>query len=225
TGARFRCADRGACPPNASIRPDRRRTRRARGRFGGKAKCGARKGKSSTRYRAVSRARGAHGVMGHQRRMVDQPRASLDRAPRPLCGGICRGAPGQTHPKDLEKAGEDRGPRCSAPAQTPHLVSTLRYACQFFASLFDGRKQAMQRRRFSKILKNLQGSLGNLNDIEVHKRLAATVAHPRKRPRKQAVKAMAMGFIAGQEHLQIASCIAGAKKAGEQLSDLPKFWK
>ena len=105
------------------------------------------------------------------------------------------------------------------------LVKKLRYACQFFASLFDGRKQAMQRRRFSKILKNLQGSLGNLNDIEVHKRLAAAVAHPRKRSRKQAVKAMAMGFIAGQEHPQIASCIAGAEKAGEQLSDLPKFWK
>ena len=105
------------------------------------------------------------------------------------------------------------------------LVKKLRYACQFFASLFDGRKQAIQRKRFSKILKNLQGSLGILNDIEVHKRLAAAVAHPRKRSRKQAVKALAMGFIAGQEHPQIASCIAEAEKAGEQLSDLPKFWK
>jgi hypothetical protein len=34
-----------------------------------------------------------------------------------------------------------------------------------------------------------------------------------------------MGFIAGQEHPQIASCIAEAEKAGKQLSDLPKFWK
>jgi hypothetical protein len=70
----------------------------------------------------------------------------------------------------------------------------------------------------------LQGSLGNLNDIEVHKRLAATVAHPRKRSRKQAAKALAMGFITGQEHQQIASCVAKAGKAGEQLSDLRKFW-
>jgi inorganic triphosphatase YgiF len=104
-------------------------------------------------------------------------------------------------------------------------VKKLRYGAEFFASLFDRRKQAIQRKRFAKILKNLQGSLGNLNDIEVHIRLAATVAHPRKRSRKQAEKALAMGFIAGQEHPLIASCIAEAEKAGEQLSDLPKFWK
>lgn len=103
-------------------------------------------------------------------------------------------------------------------------VKKLRYASEFFGSLFDSRKQAIQRKRFAKILKNLQGSLGNLNDIEVHKRLAATVAHPRKRSRKQAAKALAMGFITGQEHQQIASCVAKAGKAGEQLSDLRKFW-
>jgi hypothetical protein len=34
-----------------------------------------------------------------------------------------------------------------------------------------------------------------------------------------------MGFIAGQEYQQIASCITAAEKAGEQLSDLQKFWR
>jgi triphosphatase len=104
-------------------------------------------------------------------------------------------------------------------------VKKLRYACEFFAGLFDSRKQATQRKQFSKILKNLQGSLGNLNDIEVHKRLATTIAHPRKGSRKQPVKALAMGFIAGQEHQQIASCITAVEKAGEQLSDLQRFWR
>jgi hypothetical protein len=33
------------------------------------------------------------------------------------------------------------------------------------------------------------------------------------------------GKSSSQEHPQIASCIAEAEKAGEQLSDLPKFWK
>ena len=60
---------------------------------------------------------------------------------------------------------------------------------------------------------------------EVHKRLAATVVvHPRKRSRKQAAKALAMGFITGQENQQIASWIAAARTTGEQLSDVPKFW-
>jgi triphosphatase len=103
-------------------------------------------------------------------------------------------------------------------------VKKLRYACAFFAGLFDSRKQTAQREHFVKTLKDLQGSLGNLNDIEVHKRLAKTIAHPRKRSRKQTKEALAMGFIAGQEHQQIASCIAAAEKAGEQLSDLSQFW-
>jgi CHAD domain-containing protein len=103
-------------------------------------------------------------------------------------------------------------------------VKKVRYSSEFFASLFENREQASQRQRFVKTLKNLQGSLGNLNDIEVHKRLAVTIAHPRKRSRRQAARALAMGFIAGQEDQQIASCVAAVEKAGERLSGLPKFW-
>src|SRR5215469_2455169 len=44
-------------------------------------------------------------------------------------------------------------------------VKKLRYACEFFAGLFDNRKQTAQRKHFAKTLKDLQGSLGNLNDI------------------------------------------------------------
>jgi CHAD domain-containing protein len=104
-------------------------------------------------------------------------------------------------------------------------LKKLRYACEFFAGLFDGRKQTNERKRFASILKALQGSLGALNDIEVHKRLAVTMAHPRKRSGKQAAKALAMGFIAGQEQQQIAACIAAADKTGERLSNSTKFWK
>jgi CHAD domain-containing protein len=104
-------------------------------------------------------------------------------------------------------------------------VKKLRYACEFFAGLFDSRKQTAQRKHFAKTLKDLQGSLGNLNDIEVHKRLATTIAHPRKRSKKQTVKALAMGFIAGQEDQQIATCIAAAAKTGEKLSVLEEFWR
>jgi triphosphatase len=103
-------------------------------------------------------------------------------------------------------------------------VKKLRYASEFFAGLFDSRKQASLRKRFDRILKSLQRSLGTLNDIEVHKRLAVTIGHPRKRSRKQTEKALAMGFITGQEHQQIASCVAAARKTGEQLADVPKSW-
>ena len=104
-------------------------------------------------------------------------------------------------------------------------VKKLRYACEFFVGLFDGREQIRERKRFASILKSLQGSLGTLNDIEVHKRLAATIAHPRKLSRKHAERALAMGFIAGQEQQQVASCIATAEKTGKQLSNSAKFWQ
>jgi hypothetical protein len=71
----------------------------------------------------------------------------------------------------------------------------------------------------------LQGSLGALNDIEVHKRLAVMITHPRKHTRKQAEKALAMGFIAGQEQQQIASRIAVTEKAGGKLPKSAKFWR
>jgi CHAD domain-containing protein len=83
-------------------------------------------------------------------------------------------------------------------------VKKLRYACEFFTGLFDGPKQISKRRRFASFLKSLQGSLGTLNDIE---------------------KAMTMGFIAGQEQQQIASCITAAEKTADQLSNSTKFWK
>jgi len=104
-------------------------------------------------------------------------------------------------------------------------IKKLRYACEFFAGIFDNHRQTRERKRLTSILKTLQGSLGALNDIEVHKRLAVTLAHHRKRARKQAEKALAMGFIAGQEQREIASCIAVAEKAGGQLSNSAKFWK
>jgi len=104
-------------------------------------------------------------------------------------------------------------------------VKKLRYACEFFAGLFDGRKQAVQRKRLGKVLRDLQAALGTLNDTEVHRRLATAIAHPRKQSRKQSEKALAMGYIAGQEQQRVASCIAVVKKAGGRLSDATKFWK
>jgi triphosphatase len=84
-------------------------------------------------------------------------------------------------------------------------VKKLRYASEFFAGLFPGRKQAIQRKRFSKTLKALQESLGTLNDVEIHRRVATAIAHPQKPSEKEAEKALAMGFIAGQEKQQVAS--------------------
>ncbi|HYM71921.1 MAG TPA: CHAD domain-containing protein [Stellaceae bacterium] len=104
-------------------------------------------------------------------------------------------------------------------------IKKLRYATEFFASLFDRRKQAARRKKSGKILKALQNSLGTLNDIEVHKRLARTVVHPTAPIRKKAEKAFAMGFITGQEQGRIAACLGDARTMGRRLSAAPQFWQ
>jgi inorganic triphosphatase YgiF len=104
-------------------------------------------------------------------------------------------------------------------------VKKLRYACEFFSGLFEGHKRIAQRNRLGRILKSLQDALGTLNDFDVHRRLSATVAHRGKRSREQSEKALAMGFITGQEQQEATRYIAGVKKTGTRLSELPKFWK
>jgi triphosphatase len=104
-------------------------------------------------------------------------------------------------------------------------VKKLRYACEFFTGLYRRRKQEARRKRFCKTLKSLQGLLGTLNDFEVHKGMAARIARYRQQSRTQVRKALAMGFITGQEQKQLATCFASVNKAAARLAKLPAFWK
>lgn len=104
-------------------------------------------------------------------------------------------------------------------------VKKLRYACEFFADIFAGSKRDAQRKRFCKILKSLQGSLGTLNDIEVHKRFARTLARSAGHSAAQPREALVMGFITGREDKQVASCLAGVKKAAARLAESPAYWQ
>jgi inorganic triphosphatase YgiF len=105
----------------------------------------------------------------------------------------------------------------------------LRYATEFFASLFAGRKREARGRRLGDILEGLQDSLGTLHDIAAHKQLAQRIIAAGKPPaepgRRKAEKSYAMGFITGQEQKQIAACLAAAAKAGRRLSKAKPFWR
>ena len=59
------------------------------------------------------------------------------------------------------------GGRAAAVIRAAHRAD-LAALGEFFAGLFESRKQTNERKRFAGILKRLQGSLGALNDIEVH---------------------------------------------------------
>jgi len=98
----------------------------------------------------------------------------------------------------------------------------LRYAAEFFESLVP-RKRKARLKRFGRILKTFQDALGTLNDMEVHKSFATRIARPRKPSGTQSRKALAFGYIAGQEETQAASCMAAIDQATQR--PLPKFWK
>ena len=103
-------------------------------------------------------------------------------------------------------------------------VKKLRYSTEFFASLFATRKQKKRREDFERLLKALQDSLGKLNDIAVHDRLAGQMVQLGRCTKKELQKSYAMGLLSGGEHKQAASCIVKAKKTGRKLADAKRFW-
>jgi triphosphatase len=104
-------------------------------------------------------------------------------------------------------------------------VKKLRYAHEFFASLFPGRKRAAKRQRLSGALKSLQSALGRLNDTEAHKRIAGAIAQPRKRVPQQAQQALAIGVITGQEQVETRSLLTAATEAADRLAKAKVFWE
>jgi inorganic triphosphatase YgiF len=104
-------------------------------------------------------------------------------------------------------------------------IKKLRYACEFFANLFAGRKRDTRRKRFSKMLEDLQDALGTLNDMESHKRVAGQIVRSGKPSGRRVEKALAMGFIEGHEQTQVAHCLSAVEKAASRLAKAPLFWE
>jgi hypothetical protein len=78
--------------------------------------------------------------------------------------------------------------------------------------------------RDAKVLKELQGYLGKLNDIRVHDQKARCLANRREQEPAQAEKAYAMGLLTGREQRLAEGLVSAAQKAGRQLSRTPTFW-
>src|SRR5262249_10130452 len=100
-------------------------------------------------------------------------------------------------------------------------VKKLRYAADFFARLFDGRKARKRLRRFEGQLEALQGTLGALNDIAVHQQIAGKVAGGRGRRRQ---RAFAVGIVSGREQCRVAPLRDAAVRAADQFREARAFW-
>jgi triphosphatase len=102
-------------------------------------------------------------------------------------------------------------------------VKKLRYATGYFESLFGNEKKAIK--KFSAALKDLQSSLGQLNDIRVHAKLAQEYAEPSRRGCKTARTAFAMGELIGEERAKSRDVLKATKRRGKRLQRCTAFWK
>lgn len=104
----------------------------------------------------------------------------------------------------------------------------VRYAAEFFAAAFCGKKADKRRATFIAALEKLQAALGELNDITVHEDLSAGLAQDgmsngstrKVRPRK----AFAAGRLAGYEEARMASVLRDAERAFGVFSRAKPFW-
>jgi inorganic triphosphatase YgiF len=103
-------------------------------------------------------------------------------------------------------------------------IKKLRYATEYFETLFSDKAAGRRRKRFERGLKALQSSLGKLNDIRVHGDLARTYAGTQRR-RDAVPKAFAMGILTGKEDAEDRALIKSAKRRGKRFTACKAFWK
>jgi inorganic triphosphatase YgiF len=107
-------------------------------------------------------------------------------------------------------------------------VKKTRYAAEFFSSVYQGKKSAERCKKILSSLRQLQNCLGGINDIMIHKALAADIiARPGRglTAEQNRHRAFAAGLIIGHRHAQIQQFIESARKAYSRFDSAKVFWK
>ncbi len=104
----------------------------------------------------------------------------------------------------------------------------LRYASEFFAGAFPGKKAKERRVDFLDGLEGLQDALGDLNDIAVHEELTAQIADTKeitgKRRAGRTKKAFAAGRLSGREEARAISVLKDAQHAYRGFARAKPYW-
>jgi inorganic triphosphatase YgiF len=102
----------------------------------------------------------------------------------------------------------------------------VRYASEFFAGVFPGKRAAKRRQKFLSALEGVQDCLGDLNDIAVHEDLMAAMARAASRRRRRNPKrAFAAGLLTGREDARLDTVLAAATEACTALAKVKPFWR
>jgi CHAD domain-containing protein len=90
-------------------------------------------------------------------------------------------------------------------------MKKLRYAAEFFESLFRCKRERKALARLSKHAKKIQDALGSLNDFVADRKLAAEAAL-RAPSQDRRARAFALGIIVGREDEQARPLMKAAAK-------------
>jgi CHAD domain-containing protein len=99
----------------------------------------------------------------------------------------------------------------------------LRYAAEFFAGVFPGKRAAKRREKFLAALERLQDGLGELNDIAVHEELIASMGVRSARTSRK--RAFAAGVLTGREDARLDAAMAAATAAYADFAEVKRFWR
>jgi CHAD domain-containing protein len=104
----------------------------------------------------------------------------------------------------------------------------VRYASEFFANLFPGKKASKRRKKFLSALEDAQDCLGDLNDIAVHEDRITAIADESRRSRRRRgnpKRAFAAGLLTGREDARLDAAMENATHAHAALVRIKPFWR
>ena len=101
----------------------------------------------------------------------------------------------------------------------------VRYAAEFFAGVFPGKKAAKRRDAFLSALKDMQDCLGDLNDIVVHGSMTSDIAKNGKGRKDKSKRAFAAGLLTGREDARLDAVLGAAGTAYDKFAEVRPFWK
>jgi inorganic triphosphatase YgiF len=104
----------------------------------------------------------------------------------------------------------------------------LRYAIEFFTSVFAGEKNDERRHAALSSLKDLQSALGDLNDIAARETLMSKVAKQNEKDSDERAKSrlpFVAGVIYGSQDARAKELLKAAEKAHAEFAKVKAFWK
>jgi triphosphatase len=105
-------------------------------------------------------------------------------------------------------------------------VKKLRYATEFYETVFPGKRLKKRRRAFLSGLKQMQDCFGDLNDIVMHEKLTTSIGKGSPaRSAEGSGRVFAAGLVTGIEEARFKPVLTAAEHAFGAFEKLKPYWR